>query len=78
MQLRTLVDDRLKQLHAILTAKRRKPANHLVYKTRQAPPIDISPMPDLLNNLRGEILRRPANRRGAFLVLKYLRQPKIR
>jgi hypothetical protein len=57
----------------------RKPRNHLMNKTSQTPPIDINPMPLLLNNLGGQILGRATNTHGQIPVpLQYLTQSKIR
>lgn len=78
MQLRALVHDGLEELHTILAAEWRKPTYHLVDETRQAPPIHIGPMPNLLDDLRGKVLWGTADGGGAFFVLKDLGESEVR
>ena len=78
MQLGTLVDDGLEELHAVLAAEGREAADHLVDEAGKTPPIDIRPVADLLDDLRREVLGRPADGGGAFLVLKDLREAEVR
>lgn len=77
MQLWTLVDNGLEEFHTVLAAERRESADHFMYETGKTPPIYISPVSDLLDDLRRKVLRCPANGGGAFFVLQYLGEPKI-
>jgi hypothetical protein len=46
-------------------------------QTSQAPPVDISPMPHLPDDLGSEVLRRAADGIGGLFVLKDLGKSKV-
>lgn len=71
------VDDRLEQLHSVLTAEWRKTSDHFVQKTAQAPPIHIHSMPHLLHDLRSEVLGSSADGVSSLFILQDLRQSKV-
>lgn len=65
-----LLHDVLEHLFAILLVVRWVATKHLIQKCTQTPPVNTLVMPNALNDLRRQILRRAAKRLGFVTLLR--------
>ena len=77
MQFGASVDNALEELHAVLIAKRRKTADHFVYKVAETPPVDLEAVSDLFDDFWGQILGSAADGGGDFLIVEYFGKAEV-
>jgi hypothetical protein len=69
VQIGILVDYCFEELHAVLAAEGREPADHFVDQASQTPPVDVDSMANLLDDFGSQVLRSPADGIGGLLVV---------
>ena len=74
-----LLLDQLVHFRIILCARveRREPYNHLVSQNAQRPPVHRERVPALHQNLRSQVVRRPAERERLRISFQHLRQSEV-
>lgn len=69
--------DLIEQLRPVFGVERRQSHHHFIDERTQTPPIHWFPMPLFIKNLRGEVLRRPAD--GVSIIVSdiHLGEPEV-
>ena len=71
------VDDVFEEFHAIVPPEWREAAHHLVDEAPQAPPVDLDPVPSLLDDFWSQVFWSAAYGHCCLVVTEDLRESKV-